>query len=272
MCTGRGTRLDRAQHQIFRRGCQERDIIRGECGAASIGLHLLSPLSWDKFDRAILQSGSANMPWATLSLLEARRRSIELARDYIKCDETDEIQQIIDCLRATPAKQLVEEQWVSRYILQFPFLPVVDGKFLFEDPEAALRKGRFKNCPILVGSNLNEGMLRVLLLCDRKSVFISTIRSRASCHVGYVELPMTTDLIGVVKYGGEICSPLVWRFLLVGSPHRDPRVNANSLTWPSFSFYFIRFPLTFSGLKFMSDWTSKRFSHSVNGVLDVWSG
>ena len=62
-----------------------------------------------------------------------------------------------DCLRAVDALSLVDVQWVSRGILQFPFLPVVDNFFLREDPLQALRHGRFKRCPILLGSNHNEG-------------------------------------------------------------------------------------------------------------------
>jgi acetylcholinesterase len=59
-------------------------------------------------------------------------------------------------LKVDPYK-LVDEQWVSRGILQFPFLPVVDGKFLVESPDLILDHRTFKPCPILIGSNLDEG-------------------------------------------------------------------------------------------------------------------
>jgi len=52
---------------------------------------------------------------------------------------------------------LVDEQWVSRGILQFPFLPVVDREFLPERPSLMLEHRDFKRCPILLGSNRNEG-------------------------------------------------------------------------------------------------------------------
>jgi len=44
-------------------------------GSVSVSLHLLSPLSHGKFHRAILQSGSANMPWATLSQVTTSSRT-----------------------------------------------------------------------------------------------------------------------------------------------------------------------------------------------------
>lgn len=126
-------------------------------GSVSVSLHLLSPLSHNKFQRAILQSGSANMPWATLTVDEAKRRSTELAFDYLPCPRTTDMAVVADCLRGITADEVVEKQWVSRGILQFPFLPVVDGVFLPASPDELLRRRSFKRCPILIGSNRNEG-------------------------------------------------------------------------------------------------------------------
>jgi carboxylesterase type B len=126
-------------------------------GSVSVSLHLLSPLSHSKFQRAILQSGVALMPWATLTAREARRRSLELAFQYLRCPETDDMEAVADCLRRVTPQQLAEEQFVTRGPLQFPFLPVVDGVFLREHPEQLIRKRAFKKCPLLIGSNANEG-------------------------------------------------------------------------------------------------------------------
>lgn len=40
-------------------------------GAVSVSLHLLSPLSRDLFQRAIMQSGAATAPWATVKREDA---------------------------------------------------------------------------------------------------------------------------------------------------------------------------------------------------------
>ena len=61
-------------------------------GSVSVSLHLLSPLSRDLFHRAILQSGSANMPWATTSKAEGKLRSEELAITYLGCSRTEDMQ------------------------------------------------------------------------------------------------------------------------------------------------------------------------------------
>ena len=131
-------------------------------GSVSVSLHLLSPLSHDKFQRAILQSGSANMPWATLTVTESVRRAKEMAYDYLNCRKTDDMGELAACLRAIPADRIVEKQWVSRGIMQFPFLPTVDGVFLPDTPSALIRRRAFKKCPILVGSNANEGSFFVI--------------------------------------------------------------------------------------------------------------
>lgn len=134
-------------------------------GAASVSLHLLSPLSRSKFQRAILQSGTANMPWVAVTMTEALRRSIELAVEILNCPsgkkkkkgEGGGMEEVIECMRNVLPQTLVETQFVSSGVLQFPFLPVIDGTFLPDSPDELLRRKNFKKCPILLGSNLNEG-------------------------------------------------------------------------------------------------------------------
>ena len=109
-----------------------------------------------KFHRAVLQSGSANMPWATLTQAEAKRRSLELA-SILGCQKTDDMTDVADCLRRFTPQRLADEQFVTRGPLQFPFLPVVDGTFLPDTPARMLNRGAFKRCPLMTGINVNEG-------------------------------------------------------------------------------------------------------------------
>ena len=51
-------------------------------GSASVGFHLLSPLSRDLFTRAILQSASALNPWALVTKKEAKKRALRLASKF----------------------------------------------------------------------------------------------------------------------------------------------------------------------------------------------
>ncbi|ESO06840.1 hypothetical protein HELRODRAFT_76935 [Helobdella robusta] len=137
-------------------GDPENITLFGEsAGAVSISMHLLSPLSHSKFQRAILQSGVANMPWAFTTMEQAKRRGIDFAIATMSCNYTD-IEVLVDCLREVPDYILAEHQYITRGIMQFPFIPVIDGSFLPEHPKEILKKGNFKHCPILLGSNKNE--------------------------------------------------------------------------------------------------------------------
>jgi acetylcholinesterase len=137
--------------------------IRGEsAGAVSVSLHLLSPLSRSKFQRAILQSGAPQAPWATIDMEEGKRRAMEFAVEYLGCFKSTDMNAMGDCLRTIPPQKLVDEQWVSRGIIQFPFVPVIDGTFLIETPQMSLKRRSFKKCPILIGSNLNEGSFFII--------------------------------------------------------------------------------------------------------------
>ncbi|KAB0398189.1 hypothetical protein E2I00_014887, partial [Balaenoptera physalus] len=82
-------------------------------GAASVGMHLLSPPSRGLFHRAVLQSGAPNGPWATVGVGEARRRATLLAR-LVGCppggaggNDTD----LVACLRTRPSQDLVDHEW-----------------------------------------------------------------------------------------------------------------------------------------------------------------
>ena len=130
-------------------------------GAASIGLHLVSPESMHLFKRAALESASATVPWGYYTMEEGTRRGMLLAK-LLQCDEdtngnTLSTSQVIDCLRNRSVVDILANQWVTTTYLDLPFIPVIDGTFLTERPESALKRGAVKDCEMLIGSNTNEG-------------------------------------------------------------------------------------------------------------------
>ena len=58
---------------------QQVTIFGESAGAASVGLHLLSPGSDDLFRSAVMQSAAAGAHWAFVETEEAKRRSYKLA-------------------------------------------------------------------------------------------------------------------------------------------------------------------------------------------------
>ncbi|XP_064638638.1 acetylcholinesterase-like isoform X2 [Lineus longissimus] len=124
-------------------------------GSVSVSMHLLSPLSRGKFARAILQSGTANTKWATYSRDEARARGRSAAKLF-NCPTAD-LDEMTYCLRRAPPEHFPNNEWITKGIMQFPFVPVIDGVFFVETPDESLEKGNFKKTQILLGSNQDEG-------------------------------------------------------------------------------------------------------------------
>ena len=81
-------------------------LMGGSAGAASVGLHLLSPLSRDLFSQAIMQSASATVPWGVVTKEESRERGLRLA-ELMHCPHHKEnITSVIHCLRKANATDL----------------------------------------------------------------------------------------------------------------------------------------------------------------------
>jgi len=81
-------------------------IFGESAGGASVGYHLLSPLSKGLFHKAILQSGTPTCGWATSAPGGLRKRT-EAISTMAGC-HADTSEEILNCLRKLPAYYLVE--------------------------------------------------------------------------------------------------------------------------------------------------------------------
>ncbi|XP_075440238.1 acetylcholinesterase isoform X2 [Ascaphus truei] len=133
-------------------------IFGESAGGASVGMHVLSPGSHHLFSKAVLQSGSPNSPWATITPQEGRRRA-ELLGKMLGCrpgNDTD----LLNCLRVKQPQELIDHEFSvmpAPSIFRFAFVPLPDGDFFPESPETLLNMGSFKPCPLMLGVNENEG-------------------------------------------------------------------------------------------------------------------
>lgn len=127
-------------------------------GSASVHLHILSPESHSLFTRAIMQSGSANAPWAVLRDVEAKHRASVLAQ-RLQCAFGNDTE-LVSCLRAKRPEEIVDKSVgiVTGLLLSIcVFTPVVDGDFLTDLPDELIRMNKSKKVQILAGVNKDEG-------------------------------------------------------------------------------------------------------------------
>ena len=127
-------------------------------GAVSISYHLLSDVSRDLFTRAIMQSGTALCRWALETPEVAKSRYLELA-EFMNCDTTQPVNEIIACLRDADPLELSEQVFATKndYNLVTNVLATIDGTFLKEHPFETIQKGNMKSTDILLGSMKDEG-------------------------------------------------------------------------------------------------------------------
>ncbi|XP_035711816.1 esterase E4 [Folsomia candida] len=139
-------------------------LVGNSAGAASVGLHMVSPQSKDLFQRAILESGSQFTIWAVQN--ETYSSSLVVARE-MGCHKGGNSAAMVSCLRAKDADWMVGRSikaWRMLLLSRLPFGPVVESVwtkslFLTEAPEVSYRNGRVSRVPMIVGLNKDEGSI-----------------------------------------------------------------------------------------------------------------
>ena len=132
-------------------------IFGESAGAASVGFHMLSPLSRDLFNNAIMQSSTPTSFWAVLDTQKTIERVARLAAN-VSCPVTLG-DQLLPCLRAVNPEVLTDQQWIlADKWFDVPIGPIVDGKFLPDHPADMLKDGDIKKTNVIIGVDKNEGI------------------------------------------------------------------------------------------------------------------
>ncbi|KAM3844497.1 cholinesterase-like isoform 1-T2 [Vipera latastei] len=132
---------------VFGGNADKLTIIGHSAGAASVGFQLLSPISQSLFDRAVLQSGAPNAPWASMPPEKAQEYAHSLI-GLLNCRKGNH-SAMMSCLQNKDVDVFLN---FSSF-----FLPTFDGDFLPEDPKRLLEKGTIPAKPLLIGITREDG-------------------------------------------------------------------------------------------------------------------
>jgi para-nitrobenzyl esterase len=137
-------------------------IFGESAGGGSVLAHVVSPMSRDLFQRAIIQSHASPTARAGVArssdLAKAEQVAVEWSRSI---GVTGEGAAALKQLRALPAEKFIEGASAKEGIAALSagkVLPgmawaIIDGRFLTEAAEATLAAGRQNKVPVIVGSN-----------------------------------------------------------------------------------------------------------------------
>ncbi|XP_042875117.1 acetylcholinesterase-like isoform X1 [Penaeus japonicus] len=133
-------------------------LVGNSAGAASVILHLVSPLSQDLFSRAAALSGCALAPWSLQS------RPLHFAQQLaagLECPVSPS-SELVDCLRRQEAQE-INQIYAKDYIqdgLWLAFAPVVEGDFegafLPRSPRTLLEEGSLPPIPLIMTLTKDE--------------------------------------------------------------------------------------------------------------------
>ncbi|GAB1609082.1 hypothetical protein Ahia01_001193600 [Argonauta hians] len=150
----------------FFQGNPNRITLAGhDAGAASVGIHMLSPQSYKLFDYAIMMSGSDRNVWAVKEKGSASYYSHRLALN-LGCPTNDN-NRLIKCLQQRSAMEIVNASaWIQMRPGEVgnPWGPVLDGdvkgfsqSILPQPPKEMREERRFKRIKVLAGIVDDEG-------------------------------------------------------------------------------------------------------------------
>lgn len=138
-------------------------IFGESAGAFSVIYHLVSPISWPLFSKAIVQSGTSELSWffqpkdEATDLFEGWAAAVGCPKHFLRNQ--------LECLQDKPAIAFVDapQNYTGRSpsFPLFPVGPVVDGTEygLLATPRKLIDANKFAPVPLLVGSNKDGGSL-----------------------------------------------------------------------------------------------------------------
>lgn len=139
-------------------------IFGQSAGAASIALHMLSPLSYGLYHKVILESGTAASPFAGMYNKTAVEKASAFA-NLIGCS----MHGLKECLTNKSIADIMKAQNAVIHDVTTGFLPVADHHFLQDVPINLFLRGEFNQTgiPAIIGMTNNGGGFFVIPVEDK---------------------------------------------------------------------------------------------------------
>lgn len=144
---------------------QDVTLFGESAGSASVGYHLVSPMSKGLFHKAIMQSGSPISPWSMqFEPLETARLLAQ--RIGMRTNDTNKIYEHFKALKAEDLlKARVPRKEGDIVLSENIFVPCVENpfpdieSFLTDTPYNLITKGNYNKVPLIIGYNSAEGLM-----------------------------------------------------------------------------------------------------------------
>ena len=141
-------------------------------GAVAISALLVTPDAEGLFVRAIVQSGTANR----MGALDVAKSVTQAFLAHVGCEEAER-----ERLRAFPVAEILAAQEAAARPHAGTYWPVVDGRQLPQRPIAAVREGRARHIPLLLGTTRDE--TKLFAASAREPLDDSELAERVRAHV-----------------------------------------------------------------------------------------
>lgn len=244
-------------------GDASRMMIFGEsAGAASVGVHLASPLSAGLFSSAGMESGSGLAHWSATSMDDA---SI-VFQHTLALSNCSQALDVLDCLRKVDALALAEVTMACglcssplKHSTALHFAPTIDGFNLPAAPWELAKQGRIAAVPQLVGTNHDEA---TFFLSSDKSLRSLTLADFTSKLTTLYGKNVTDSLLKLYPVPSSDYPLPYWALVAIytdssmACPARQAARAAVSMGQQAFLYQFSHVPLITSADKWLKSYHS----------------
>lgn len=165
-------------------GDPQKVTIAGQsAGAGSVCFQTVAPKSRGLFAGAIMMSGNCafrTSPTPTLSQSESQGDKYAAT---VGCSGSGTSE--ADCLRSKSVDELLTSAGGTSTggATALPLAPIVDGKFIPQDPGKLIRQGKFNRVPVMSGNTSDEGTTFVFLNYELKGMPVTADGYRAALQL-----------------------------------------------------------------------------------------